>query len=87
MAFGLEMVKFSLYILFPVGILYLYNEQAFLSHLPTAQATNMESFKTDPEKLFVSDFVLSINLFNCIIIALIAVIDCICTKETTSLND
>ncbi len=54
MTFGLEMLKFSVYILFPVGVLFLYNEPDFLSQFPSSQRTVYDTFKTDPDKLFVS---------------------------------
>jgi hypothetical protein len=53
MAFQFEMLKFSIYILFPVGVLYLYNEQDFLDKFSPSQAKTMETFRTDPKNLFV----------------------------------
>jgi hypothetical protein len=49
--FRLEMFKFSVYILFPMGTLFLYHQQDWLSL--SKQTSAYEEFKPDPSKLYV----------------------------------
>jgi hypothetical protein len=51
-SFRLEMFKFTLYIFFPVGIFFLY-QQPDIASLPLSQKETMDIFKTDPDTLYV----------------------------------
>ena len=46
------MFKFSLYIIFPMGILYLYNQPEFFDKFPSTQTSLIQEI--DQKKLYVS---------------------------------